>query len=160
VENNLRYNPVTKGWRLTLRVKAKDTNKSVDMKAYLLREVPAEPGKEPAAIAIVADKADKKVQKKADIKPAPAPASTDEKADVAKADATKPADAAKPADAKAGAVKTDAAKTDVAKADAAKDKDGKETPQPATEAAPTNPEPAKNIQVLTETWSYQLPADE
>jgi glucans biosynthesis protein len=140
---------------LTLRVKAKDTNKSVDMKAYLLREVPAEPGKEPAAIAIVAAKADKTAQKKADIKPAPVTAPKDEKADVAKADAAKPTDAAKPADAKA-----DAAKTDVAKADAAKDKDGKETPQPATEAAPTNPEPAKNIQILTETWSYQLPADE
>jgi len=38
----------------------------------------------------------------------------------------------------------------------AKDKDAK---QP--EAAPaTPPEPAKTEQVLTETWSYQLPADE
>ena len=38
----------------------------------------------------------------------------------------------------------------------AKDKDAK---QPEA-AAPATPEPAKTEQVLTETWSYQLPADE
>lgn len=154
VENNLRYNQVTKGWRLTLRLKAKDSGKSIDMRAYLLREVPAEPGKEPAAI--VADKADKKVEKKVESKVAP----KEEKTIIVKADTAKPADAAKPAEAKGESTKADAAKADVAKADIAKDKDGKQTPQPEAETAPTNPEPAKNVQVLTETWSYQLPADE
>jgi glucans biosynthesis protein len=154
VENNLRYNPVTKGWRLTLRLKAKDSGKSIDMRAYLLREVPAEPGKEPAAI--VADKADKKVEKKVESKVAP----KEEKTVIVKADTAKPADAAKPAEAKGESTKADAAKADVAKADIAKDKDGKQTPQPEAETAPTNPEPAKNVQILTETWSYQLPADE
>ena len=154
VENNLRYNQVTKGWRLTLRLKAKDSGKSIDMRAYLLREVPAEPGKEPAAI--VADKADKKVEKKVESKVAP----KEEKTVIVKADTAKPADAAKPAEAKGESTKADAAKADVAKADIAKDKDGKQTPQPEAETASTNPEPAKNVQILTETWSYQLPADE
>jgi glucans biosynthesis protein len=124
------------------------------MRAYLLREVPAEPGKEPAAI--VADKADKKVEKKAESKVAP----KEENTIIVKADTPKPTDAAKPADAKGDSTKADAAKAEVAKADVAKDKDGKQTPQPEAETAPTNPEPAKNVQVLTETWSYQLPADE
>jgi glucans biosynthesis protein len=44
-----------------------------------------------------------------------------------------------------------------AKKDAKEAKD-KEAKQP--EAAPATPEPAKTEQVLTETWSYQLPADE
>lgn len=169
VENNLRYNPVTKGYRLTLRVKVKDTNKPIEMKAYLLREIPAEPGKEPALL--VAAKAHVGEEKKAApapkeaAKPAPADAATAPKADVAKADAAKSADAkadaAKPADAKADAAKpADAAKADVAKTEVAKDKDGKEIQQPAAEAAPTIPEPAKTLQVMTETWTYQLPADE
>ncbi|MEB0009860.1 glucan biosynthesis protein, partial [Pseudomonas sp. RTB2] len=158
VENNLRYNPVTKGWRLTLRLKAKDSGKSIDMRAYLLREVPAEPGKEPAAI--VADKADKKVEKKVESKVAP----KEEKTVIVKADTAKPAeakgDSTKADVAKADSTKADAAKAEVAKADVAKDKDGKQIPQPEAETAPTNPEPAKNVQILTETWSYQLPADE
>ena len=37
-------------------------------------------------------------------------------------------------------------------------KKDKEAKQP--EAAPATPEPIKTEQVLTETWSYQLPADE
>ncbi|QCR36461.1 glucan biosynthesis protein G [Nissabacter sp. SGAir0207] len=36
VENNVRYNPVTKGWRLTLRVKVKDPKKPVEMRAALV----------------------------------------------------------------------------------------------------------------------------
>lgn len=32
--------------------------------------------------------------------------------------------------------------------------------QPAADAASTNGTPATTEQVLTETWSYQLPADE
>ena len=179
VENNLRFNPETKGWRLTLRMKVKDTNKAVDMRAYLLREVPAEPGKEPAVL--VSDKADKKAEKKT----LPAlPASKEEKAEAAKAakadaaeaakaaDAAKAAgtkaDAAKPADAKDAKVeaakpadaKADAAKADAAKPDVAKDKDGNVTQQPEAAPAPTPPAPATTQQVLTETWSYQLPADE
>ena len=41
---------------------------------------------------------------------------------------------------------------------AKKDAKDKEAKQP--EAAPATPEPIKTEQVLTETWSYQLPADE
>ncbi|OCR26907.1 glucan biosynthesis protein G [Pseudomonas syringae] len=153
VENNLRYNPVTKGYRLTLRVKVKDTNKPIEMRAYLLREIPAEPGKEPALL--VADKTHVAEEKKAAAKEAGKEAPKDAQTDLAKAAAGTPADAAK-----ADAAKTEAAKTDVAKTDVAKDKDGKEIQQPVADAAPTHPEPAKTLQVMTETWSYQLPADE
>jgi glucans biosynthesis protein len=44
VENNLRYNPETKGWRLTLRLKVKDPSKSTEMRAALVRD-PVEPAK-------------------------------------------------------------------------------------------------------------------
>ena len=168
VENNLRYNPVTKGYRLTLRVKVKDNNKPTEMRAYLLREIPAEPGKEPALL--VADKTEeKKAVTKEAAKPAAAKDAPADKAEVAKPDAAK-AEAAKPENGKTDAAKPDAAKgevaqaepakADAAKADVAKDKDGKEIQQPETEAAPTHPEPAKTLQVMTETWSYQLPSDE
>lgn len=36
VENNLRYNPVTQGWRLTMRLKVKDPAKPVEMRAALV----------------------------------------------------------------------------------------------------------------------------
>ncbi|NDJ58178.1 glucans biosynthesis protein MdoG [Enterobacteriaceae bacterium 4M9] len=36
VENSVRYNPVTKGWRLTLRVKVKDEKKTTEMRAALV----------------------------------------------------------------------------------------------------------------------------
>lgn len=36
VENSVRYNPVTHGWRLTLRVKVKDSKKTTDMRAALV----------------------------------------------------------------------------------------------------------------------------
>ncbi len=36
VENSVRYNPVTKGWRLTLRVKIKDPKKTTEMRAALV----------------------------------------------------------------------------------------------------------------------------
>ncbi|MBX8486112.1 glucan biosynthesis protein G [Pseudomonas cichorii] len=171
VENNLRYNPVTKGYRLTLRVKVKDRNKPTEMRAYLLREIPAEPGKEPAVL--VADKDDKKSASKEAAKTATAKEVAKADAAVAKADATKAGDA-KPEAAKADVAKADPAKKaeapkadaakadkpDVAKADVAKDAEGKEIKQPEAEAAPTHPEPAKTLQVMTETWSYQLPSDE
>jgi glucans biosynthesis protein len=35
VENTVRYNPVTKGWRLTLRLKVKDPKKAIEMRASL-----------------------------------------------------------------------------------------------------------------------------
>lgn len=35
-ENNLRYNPVTQGWRLTLRIKVKDPKKPTEMRAALV----------------------------------------------------------------------------------------------------------------------------
>ncbi len=105
VENNVRYNPETQGWRLTLRLKVKDAAKAVEMRAALVRDVPVEAAKPEEAA-----KHEKTAAKH-------------EKAH-AKADKAEPA--AAPAD-----------------------------EQPA---APT--EPATTEQVLTETWSYQLPADE
>lgn len=36
VENNLRYNPVTKGWRLTLRMKIRDPKRPVELRAALV----------------------------------------------------------------------------------------------------------------------------
>jgi len=36
VGNDVRYNPVTQGWRLTLRVKVKDQKKTTDMRAALV----------------------------------------------------------------------------------------------------------------------------
>jgi glucans biosynthesis protein len=167
VENNLRYNPVTKGYRLTLRVKVKDNNRPTEMRAYLLREIPAEPGKEPALL--VADKEEKKPVTKDAAKPAATKDTATDKVEVAKADAAKPeagkpevakADATKPDAAKGETAKADPAKADVAKAEVAKDKDGKEIQPSEAEAAPTHPEPAKTLQVMTETWSYQLPSDE
>ena len=106
VENNVRYNPVTKGWRVTLRIKVKDPSKAVEMRAALIRDLPVEA-------------------------PAPVEAVQEEKP------------AAKHAKANGNADKAAA-------------------PAPAVvEAAPAAPtEPVKTEQVLTETWSYQLPADE
>ncbi|WP_460417268.1 glucan biosynthesis protein G [Pseudomonas sp. microsymbiont 2] len=106
VENNLRYNPETKGWRLTLRLKVQDPKKSTEMRAALLRDVPVE-------------------------QPKPAKDAKQDKA------------AAKHAHAKAEKVKAEAA-----------------AEQPAADAASTNGTPATTEKVLTETWSYQLPADE
>jgi glucans biosynthesis protein len=105
LENSLRYNPETKGWRLTLRLKVKDPNKSVEMRASLVRDVT-----EPAPVVEVA-KDDKAAKAK------PAAKHEHDKA-------TPPAAAAEPA------------------------------------AEPVPAEPVTTQQVLTETWSYQLPADE
>ena len=106
VENNLRYNPETKGWRLTLRLKVQDPKKSTEMRAALLRDVPVE-------------------------QPKPAKETKQDKA------------AAKHAHAKAEKAKAEQA-----------------AEQPAADAASTNGAPATTEKVLTETWSYQLPADE
>ncbi|MEI2828649.1 glucan biosynthesis protein G [Pseudomonas mosselii] len=106
VENNLRYNPETKGWRLTLRLKVQDPKKSTEMRAALLRDVPVE-------------------------QPKPAKDAKQDKA------------AAKHAHAKAEKAKAE-----------------KAAEQPAADAASTNGIPATTEKVLTETWSYQLPADE
>lgn len=106
VENNLRYNAQTKGWRLTLRLKVQDPKKSTEMRAALLHDVPVE-------------------------QPKPAKDAKQDKA------------AAKHAHAKAEKAKAEAA-----------------AEQPAADAASTNGTPATTEKVLTETWSYQLPADE
>ncbi|WP_220037403.1 glucan biosynthesis protein G [Pseudomonas mosselii] len=106
VENNLRYNTETKGWRLTLRLKVQDPKKSTEMRAALLRDVPVE-------------------------QPKPAKDAKQDKA------------AAKHAHAKAEKAKAE-----------------KAAEQPAADAASTNGTPATTEKVLTETWSYQLPADE
>lgn len=107
VENTLRYNPETKGWRLTLRVKVKDSKQAVEMRAALVRDV------------------------------------------------TEPAKPAEP-------VKEAKAETAKVKAPVKHDKpDAQATvsePEPA--AAPAPAEPVTTQQVLTETWSYQLPSDE
>ncbi|MDH1630939.1 glucan biosynthesis protein G [Pseudomonas mosselii] len=103
VENNLRYNPENKGWRLTLRLKVQDPKKSTEMRAALLRDVPVEQ---------------------------PKPAKQDK-----------------------AAAKHAHAKAEKAKAEKAAE-------QPAADAASTNGTPATTEKVLTETWSYQLPADE
>jgi len=105
VENNLRHNPETKGWRLTLRLKVKDPAKSTEMRAALLRDVPVEPAKQ--------------------VQPA------------------------------------SAGKQDKPAAQSAKqDKAAKPTEQAAAEAPAVEEKPATTEQVVTETWSYQLPADE
>ncbi|WP_283780589.1 glucan biosynthesis protein G [Pseudomonas abieticivorans] len=107
VENSLRYNPETKGWRLTLRLKVTDPKKSVEMRAALVKDMPLPEPAKPAA----------------------------------------PVKEEKPA-------------AKHAKADAKHDKAAKVEKQPEPAAAPTPEEPVKTEQVLTETWSYQLPADE
>lgn len=106
VENSVRYNEHTKGWRLTLRMKIKDAGKPTEMRAALVQDIPKP---EPEKVSSQVLKADKVLAKQHEKQ----------------------------------------AKKD------AKDKDAK---QP--EAAPATPEPEKTEQVLTETWSYQLPADE
>ena len=102
VENNVRYNPETKGWRLTLRMKIKDPSKATEMRAALVQDVEQAPAAKPAAALTKAEKAAAKAQEK---------------------------------------------KEHAAKA-------------PAADATPATPEPVKTEKVLTETWSYQLPADE
>ncbi|MFB4392499.1 MULTISPECIES: glucan biosynthesis protein G [unclassified Pseudomonas] len=105
VENNLRYNPEIKGWRLTLRMKVKDPKKPTEMRAALVRDVAVEAPKE-------------------------ANPAKDTKHAHAKAEHAKAGKAEKPAE------------------------------QPAADAASTQEAPATTEKVLTETWSYQLPADE
>jgi glucans biosynthesis protein len=132
VENSVRYNPETKGWRLTLRMKIKDPGKATEMRAALVQNiVPADLAKTsiPSSSSSVA-KADKVAAKQ------------QEKADKE----------AKQAEAKQAEAKPVAD---------AKDKDNKDAKQPvAADAAPATPESAPTEEVLTETWSYQLPADE
>ena len=103
VENSVRYNEHTKGWRLTLRMKIKDAGKPTEMRAALVQDI---------------------------VQPEPEKVSTQ----VLKADKV------------------------LAKQHEKQAKKDKEAKQP--DAAPATPEPIKTEQVLTETWSYQLPADE
>lgn len=121
VENSLRYNPETEGWRLTLRLKIKDPGKSTELRAALVKDiVAAEPIKASSQVV----KADKVAAK------------TQEKHEKHEKDVAKAAD-------------KDAAKAP--EKDKAKDKKEHDAPAPAAEAAPTTPEPAKTEQVLTET---------
>ncbi|POA17975.1 glucan biosynthesis protein G [Pseudomonas sp. FW300-N1A1] len=135
VENSVRYNPETKGWRLTLRMKIKDPSKSTEMRAALVKDVtPVEPAKTLVATSNSAvAKADKVAAKQQEKK--------DKEARQAEAQ-------------QAGNDAKD------------KDKDNKDAKQPvAADANPATPlstseSAVKTEQVLTETWSYQLPADE
>lgn len=106
VENSVRYNEHTKGWRLTLRMKIKDAGKPTEMRAALVQDI---------------------------VKPEPEKVSTQ-------------------------VLKADKVLAKQHEKQAKKDAKDKEAKQP--EAAPATPEPEKTEQVLTETWSYQLPADE
>ena len=121
-----------KGWRLTLRMKIKDPNKSTEMRAALVRPV------------VTADLTKSAV---------PASNSSVAKADKVAARQQEKADKeAKQAEAKQAEAKPVAD---------AKDKANKDATQPAAaDAAPATPESAPTEEVLTETWSYQLPADE
>ncbi|XXE64678.1 glucan biosynthesis protein [Pseudomonas sp. R1-7] len=118
VENSVRYNPETKGWRLTLRLKIKDPSKATEMRAALVR--PLVPVELPAASHSVTTlaKADKVAKQQGEKE------KTNEQASEQK---------------EAKAVKASTA---------------------AAEPTPTPQEPEQTEQVLTETWSYQLPADE
>ena len=71
VENNVRYNPETKGWRLTLRMKIKDPSKSTEMRAALVQDI------EQAPVAKAHEKKDH-VAKDAKAPAAQAPAATPE----------------------------------------------------------------------------------
>ncbi|MGC5684100.1 glucan biosynthesis protein G [Pseudomonas haemolytica] len=106
VENSVRYNEHTNGWRLTLRMKIKDAGKPTEMRAALVQDI-VQPAPEPVSNHVL--KADKVLAKQHEKQ-------------------------------------------------AKKDAKDKQDQQP--EAAPATPEPIKTEQVLTETWSYQLPADE
>ncbi|PLR65472.1 glucan biosynthesis protein G [Pseudomonas sp. QC2] len=106
VENSVRYNEHTKGWRLTLRMKIKDAGKPTEMRAALVQDVVPPAPEQDSSHVLKADKVLAKQHEK----------------------------------------------------QAKKDAKDKEAKQP--EAAPATPEPIKTEQVLTETWSYQLPADE
>ncbi|MCF5722664.1 glucan biosynthesis protein G [Pseudomonas syringae] len=106
VENSVRYNEHTKGWRLTLRMKIKDAGKPTEMRAALVQDVAPPAAVQDSSHVLKADKVLAKQHEK----------------------------------------------------QAKKDAKDKEAKQP--EAAPATPEPIKTEHVLTETWSYQLPADE
>ncbi|AEA66532.1 glucan biosynthesis protein G [Pseudomonas brassicacearum] len=117
VENSVRYNPETKGWRLTLRLKIKDSKQATEMRAALVR--PLTPVEAPAtahSVTTTLAKADKVARQQTE-------------KELANEKAKDEAKAVKAADA-------------------------------AVEPTPTQQEPEPTEQVLTETWSYQLPADE
>ena len=64
VENNVRYNPETKGWRLTLRLKLNDPSKSTELRASLVQDVVEAPTTKPAAQMTKAEKAAAKQHEK------------------------------------------------------------------------------------------------
>ncbi len=118
VENSVRYNPETKGWRLTLRLKIKDPSKATEMRAALVRPlVPVELPATAHSVATLA-KADKVAKQQSEKEKANEQAGEQKEAKAVKASTA------------------------------------------AAEPTPTPQEPEQTEQVLTETWSYQLPADE
>ncbi|MBC3365208.1 glucan biosynthesis protein [Pseudomonas sp. SWRI154] len=118
VENSVRYNPETKGWRLTLRLKIKDPSKATEMRAALVRP----------------------------LVPVELPATSHSVTTLAKADK----------------VAKQQSEKDKANEQAGEQKEAKavKASTAAAEPTPTPQEPEQTEQVLTETWSYQLPADE
>ncbi|WLG95468.1 glucan biosynthesis protein G [Pseudomonas sp. FP198] len=118
VENSVRYNPETKGWRLTLRLKIKDPGKATEMRAALVRPlVPVELPATSHSVTTLA-KADKVAKQQSEKDKANEQAGEQQEAKAVKASTA------------------------------------------AAEPTPTPQEPEQTEQVLTETWSYQLPADE
>ncbi|MFL6532677.1 MAG: glucan biosynthesis protein, partial [Pseudomonas sp.] len=118
VENSVRYNPETKGWRLTLRLKIKDPSKATEMRAALVRPlVPVELPATSHSVNTLA-KADKVAKQQSEKEKANEQAAEQKEAKAVKASTA------------------------------------------AAEPTPTPQEPEQTEQVLTETWSYQLPADE
>ncbi|WP_434602573.1 glucan biosynthesis protein G [Pseudomonas sp. Z1-14] len=118
VENSVRYNPETKGWRLTLRLKIKDPGKATEMRAALVRPlVPVELPATSHSVTTLA-KADKVAKQQSEKEKANEQAGEQQEAKAVKASTA------------------------------------------AAEPTPTPQEPEQTEQVLTETWSYQLPADE
>ncbi|WP_434570190.1 glucan biosynthesis protein G [Pseudomonas sp. Z3-8] len=118
VENSVRYNPETKGWRLTLRLKIKDPGKATEMRAALVRPlVPVELPATSHSVTTLA-KADKVAKQQSEKEKANEQAGQQQEAKAVKASTA------------------------------------------AAEPTPTPQEPEQTEQVLTETWSYQLPADE
>ena len=134
VENSVRYNPETKGWRLTLRMKIKDPSKATEMRAALVQNiVTGGPGQDFDSVLELVG-----CQGRQGCRQATGESWTRK---------PRPSSEAKQAEAKPVAD--------------AKDKANKDAKQPvAADAAPATPESAPTEEVLTETWSYQLPADE
>nr|WP_218176979.1 glucan biosynthesis protein [Pseudomonas gingeri] len=139
VENSLRYNPETQGWRLTLRLKVKDPGKATELRANLVKDL-ATADSAKVAVSSQVVKADKVAAKQQE-----------------KELALEKKEQAQDKKDQAAQDKKDQAQD---KKEPTQDKKEHDAAAPAPDAAPTTPVPVPTEQVLTETWSYQLPADE